>query len=182
MPDLRNIARSLGREVSGRQVVAPRPRSLCDCSFAIHKSSPDAPDGFVCHSHAGDDWKVCRDHVNERLGTTPKAKEAKPNPKTVEAIYDYTDEAGELLLFQVVRYRPEVPVGRPDENGGWVWSIGEARRVLYRLPEIVEALASERPIFIAEGEKPLMHCSSSASSQRATQAAQKSGSTSILLR
>jgi hypothetical protein len=29
---------------------------------------PRAPEGFVIFSHAGDDWKLCRDHVRERLG------------------------------------------------------------------------------------------------------------------
>jgi hypothetical protein len=27
-----------------------------------------APDGFICHSHAGDDWRECRDYVREKLG------------------------------------------------------------------------------------------------------------------
>jgi hypothetical protein len=29
---------------------------------------PRAPDGFVVHSHSGDDWRKCRDHVRSRLG------------------------------------------------------------------------------------------------------------------
>jgi hypothetical protein len=30
--------------------------------------SATAPDGFICRSHAGDDWQDCRDHVRSRLG------------------------------------------------------------------------------------------------------------------
>jgi hypothetical protein len=32
------------------------------------KLDPRAPDGFLCFSHAGDDWQDCRDYVRERLG------------------------------------------------------------------------------------------------------------------
>jgi AAA domain len=69
------------------------------------------------------------------------------------AHYDYVDEAGSLL-FQVVRYEPKnFRQRRPDGNGGWVWQIGNARQVPYRLPELQEALALERLVFIVEGEK-----------------------------
>jgi DNA primase len=53
-----------------------------------------------------------------------------------------------------VRYAPkDFRQRRPDSNGRWIWSLGDTRRVLYRLPEISEAIANERAIFIAEGEK-----------------------------
>jgi hypothetical protein len=29
---------------------------------------PDAPDGFLAYSHAGDDWQACRHHVRSLLG------------------------------------------------------------------------------------------------------------------
>jgi hypothetical protein len=46
--DLKTIARALGGEVNGRQVLAPGPgHSPKDRSLAIRISS-DAPDGFVC--------------------------------------------------------------------------------------------------------------------------------------
>jgi putative DNA primase/helicase len=28
----------------------------------------EAPDGFLIHSHAGDDWRECRDYIRSRLG------------------------------------------------------------------------------------------------------------------
>src|SRR6516165_10140645 len=74
------------------------------------------------------------------------------DPKIVKT-YDYRDEAGELL-FQVVRFEPkDFRQRRPDGNGGWIWKLGDTRRVPYLLPELLEAVASERLIFIAEGEK-----------------------------
>ncbi len=75
----------------------------------------------------------------------------------IVARYDYVDEAGELL-FQVLR--KHLPDGkktflqrRPDGNGGWVYRLGDARRVLYRLPKVLDGVARGYSIFIAEGEK-----------------------------
>jgi putative DNA primase/helicase len=66
--DLRSIARALGGEVAGRQVICPGPgHSPRDRSLAIYLSD-SAPDGFLVHSHAGDDWRACREHVRSRLG------------------------------------------------------------------------------------------------------------------
>jgi hypothetical protein len=69
------------------------------------------------------------------------------------ATYDYTDETG-ALLFQVCRLVPkDFRQRRPDRKGGWAWKLGDTRRVLYRLPELCEAIAQRRPIYIVEGEK-----------------------------
>jgi putative DNA primase/helicase len=66
--DLRSLARSLGGEVYGKGVVAPGPgHSPRDRSMSVTLSVA-SPDGFIVHSHAGDDWRMCRDYVRERLG------------------------------------------------------------------------------------------------------------------
>ena len=67
--NLSAVAKALGGNVSGRNsVLAPGPgHSHRDRSLAI-RLDPAAPDGFVVHSHAGDDWVECRDHVRQRLG------------------------------------------------------------------------------------------------------------------
>jgi putative DNA primase/helicase len=66
--NLQTIARALGGVVSAGQISAPGPgHSKRDRSMTV-RLSPTAPDGFVVHSHAGDDFGVCRDHVRERLG------------------------------------------------------------------------------------------------------------------
>jgi putative DNA primase/helicase len=68
MIDLRGIANVLGGEVSGRQALAPGPgHSHRDRSLSIC-IEPNAPDGFIVHSFAGDDPLVCKDYVRERLG------------------------------------------------------------------------------------------------------------------
>ena len=66
--DLRTLARALGGEVAGGQVLLAgpghRPR---DRSMSVRLSAA-APDGFIVHSFAGDDWRLCMDWVRERLG------------------------------------------------------------------------------------------------------------------
>jgi Toprim domain len=68
MSDLRALARALGGEISGRQVLAPGPgHGRLDRSLSI-RFDPAAPGGFVVHSFAGDDPFACKDYVRERLG------------------------------------------------------------------------------------------------------------------
>ncbi|MCK1289920.1 toprim domain-containing protein [Bradyrhizobium sp. 30] len=66
MLDIRQIARIMGGEVTGRNSCnVPGPgHSPQDRSLAIRVTSR----GFVVHSFAGDDWKACRDHVQSKLG------------------------------------------------------------------------------------------------------------------
>jgi hypothetical protein len=71
----------------------------------------------------------------------------------IVATYDYADEAGQLL-FQVVRYLLKVfRQRRPDGRGDWAWSTKGVRKVLYRLPEVLAAVAAGDPVFVTEGEK-----------------------------
>lgn len=66
-----------------------------------------------------------------------------------EAVYPYTDEEG-ALLFEVVRFRgKKFRQKRPDGNGGWIWNLNGARRVPYRLPELVRAPS----VLVLEGER-----------------------------
>jgi hypothetical protein len=76
-----------------------------------------------------------------------------PAVRRIVATYDYEDEEGRLL-FQVVRYEPkDFRQRRPDGLGSWTWSLDDTRRVLYRLPELIEAVSARQIIFIVEGEK-----------------------------
>jgi putative DNA primase/helicase len=80
--DLRTIARTLGGNVVGRQVVAPGPgHSHKDRSLSVTISAT-APEGFLAFSHAGDDFAECRDYVKQRLGMPTKG-ECRPKPKLV---------------------------------------------------------------------------------------------------
>lgn len=70
--------------------------------------------------------------------------------------YPYTDETGDLL-FEVVRYAPkDFLQRRPDGRGGWLWKLGDTRRVLFRLRDVLLAKADGHPILLAEGEKDVL--------------------------
>lgn len=67
--------------------------------------------------------------------------------------YDYTDADG-TLLYQVCRYEPkDFRPRRPDGNGGWLYNLHGVQPVLYRLPEVIDAAAHQRRVFLVEGEK-----------------------------
>lgn len=76
----------------------------------------------------------------------------------IVATYDYTDEADDRL-FQAVRLEPKdfrqryYDPSHPKAKDNWVWSLKGVRRVLYRLPHVVEAAEAGRVVFIVEGEK-----------------------------
>lgn len=73
--------------------------------------------------------------------------------KRIVKTYSYTDEQGNEL-FQAVRYNPKDFRQRHRRvDGEWEWSLEGIRRVLYRLPELLQAVASGERIFIVEGEK-----------------------------
>jgi hypothetical protein len=75
---LRAIARLLGGEAYGQQVVYPGPNyGPKDRSLSIHLSAR-APDGFIVFSHCGDDFPDCRDHVRQRLGLTAVPRRRAP--------------------------------------------------------------------------------------------------------
>jgi hypothetical protein len=148
MLTLEGIARTLGGEISGGQVLAPGPgHSAKDRSLSIKLGTKSEP---IVYSHAGDDHLRCKDYVKEKLGLSPR--NGKAGQRKITATYDYVDELG-CLLFQVVRFDPKDFRQRRPDGDGWKWKLGDTRRVLYRLPETLEAVATEKPIFIAEGEK-----------------------------
>ncbi len=108
------------------------------------------------------------DWLRDNLGLQDRAPEKQQERKEIEATFDYTDEHG-ALLFQAVRYRFVDAKGqvvvkdgkpkktysqrRPDGAGGWVWSLKGVRIVPYMLSDLLEALAEDRMVFIAEGER-----------------------------
>lgn len=87
-----------------------------------------------------------------KIDLKPKVEKSSERSRIV-ATYDYTDEHGELL-FQAVRFEPKDFRQRtPNPDGSWRWSISGVRRVLYRLPEVLEAVKAGKTIYVTEGEK-----------------------------
>ena len=71
----------------------------------------------------------------------------------IVATYEYMDEDGTVLSRKVRTAAKKFWQQRPDGNGGWLSGTKDVRRVLYRLPELIEAIALGRTVLIVEGEK-----------------------------
>jgi hypothetical protein len=113
---------------------------------------------IVIRCHAGCDSA----DILERIGLTwsdlcePREEGAQrpggewtPHGEAV-AVYSYTDEAGKLL-FQVLRTgSKQFPQRVPDatRKSGWTWSLGKTRRVLYKLPKVIEAVSNGELIYV----------------------------------
>ena len=93
------------------------------------------------------------EHLRERdlLPDNPRPQVG-ATPRTV-ATYSYTDSDGELL-FEVIRKEPKGFLQRrPNGKGGWIWKLGDAKRVPYRLPELLEAIGNGEPIYMARASE-----------------------------
>jgi putative DNA primase/helicase len=110
-------------------------------------------DQVLLRCHAG----CTQESVVEALGLKmadlfAQSEQGAPRARPV-ATYDYCDEEG-AVLFQVVRLAPKgFFQQRPDGKGGWAWTLGDVRRVLYRLPRVLAASKAGEVIFVVEGEK-----------------------------
>lgn len=72
--------------------------------------------------------------------------------RKITVTYNYKDESGQLL-YQAVRYdNKDFSQRRPDGKDGWKWNLDGVRRILYRLPELLQA-NPDNWVFIVEGEK-----------------------------
>ena len=92
--------------------------------------------------------------VNDLFPETPK-KKGSPRLKLTHT-YDYRDAEG-VLLFQKQRFvdaegKKTFRQRRPDGDG-WVYSLGATPKVLYRLPQVLAAVAANEMVFVVEGEK-----------------------------
>lgn len=132
-------------------------------SCPVHKDSKPslslrvADDGKVlAHCHAGCDQTM----VADALGLKRQESNSDgwtPHGQAI-AIYDYRDEAGRLL-YQVCRTADkQFPQRKPDPTAksGWRWNLGDTRRVLFRLPQLLEGIAAGQSVCIPEGERDVL--------------------------
>jgi hypothetical protein len=118
----------------------------------------EQPVVFKCH--AGCDRDAILDAIGLAVADISKPREERDQDEWTPfgpavAVYDYTDEHGKLL-YQVCRTADkQFPQRRPDstKKSGWRWSLGDCRRVPYRLPRLVTAVREGRTVYITEGEK-----------------------------
>lgn len=112
----------------------------------------------------GCDFGGALDYLDGPGGPSPRARNGytrgnghaepkRPRLGPIVATFDYTDLNGDLL-FQVTKHDPkDFRQRRPDGHGGWISGTQGVPMVPYRLPELQEAIAADRTIFIVEGEK-----------------------------
>ncbi|KHO62699.1 Toprim domain/AAA domain [Thermoanaerobacter sp. YS13] len=92
-------------------------------------------------------WKMLMEIIGEEA--------AKELDARIPRIFLYTDEFG-TPLFRVLRWdKPEGKTFKTQNFDGKEWKdgLGNARKVLYRLPEVIKAIKNDYAIFIVEGEK-----------------------------
>ncbi len=90
------------------------------------------------------------DILEKKFGIQKQAQVKLQPARFMSAVYDYTDENGEVV-YQIRRYEPKTfRQVRPDGNGGWLHNLDGVTPVPYRLHEM---LARPEPVFVVEGEK-----------------------------
>jgi 5S rRNA maturation endonuclease (ribonuclease M5) len=110
----------------------------------------DGDQGVVVHCHAG----CTVDEVTAALGLEVKDlfyEEAGSKEETPDAVYTYQDKDGKPV-YEVVRMPGKRFFQRALSDEGPVYSMKGVDRVLYRLPEVLEAVGN-RKVFVVEGEK-----------------------------
>jgi putative DNA primase/helicase len=146
-PSAQELAARLGGKRSGSTW-------MCECPAHIDKKASlaitEAGGRTVFKCHAGCEQKAVLAAL-QSAGHWPKPNGVADKPVIV-ATYDYRDELGDLV-FQSVRYAPKAFRQRRPNGTGWAWNVTDTRIVPYRLPELLEAVAADRPVVVVEGEK-----------------------------
>jgi putative DNA primase/helicase len=115
---LQSLAHALGGTVSGAQVLCPGPgHSPQDRSLSVTPSAA-APDGFIVYSHAGDDWRDCRDLVMARLGHARRQYKRPVIDRSAPAValWDSAQDPGSIIE----RYLSGRGLQLPDDVAGRV--------------------------------------------------------------
>lgn len=91
------------------------------------------------------------DILEKKFGIQKQAQVKLQPARFMSAVYDYTDEHGEVV-YQIRRYEPKTfRQVRPDGNGGWLHNLDGVTPVPYRLHEMLAR--PNEPVFVVEGEK-----------------------------
>jgi hypothetical protein len=160
--DLQILQRALGGDISNGQLLCPGPdHSAEDRSLSI-KLNPNAPDGFVVHSFAGNDAIACRDHVRRKLGLPEfKPKEKKKNDKRNGARKPAWSPIIDRYVYRQPDGTPYLQVCRTAAKGffqnkwnGQMWVTGkpDGPKIPYRLPELLAVPLTAR-VHICEGKR-----------------------------
>jgi putative DNA primase/helicase len=162
-PVERVLAKLAGVKRAGRGWMATCPAH--DDRQASLSISTGTDGRVLLKCHAGCDTVTICDRIDvaivDLFAGPPKSATARitePAPAETRAqkmvkSYDYTDADGNLL-FQVCRFEPKTfRQRRRTPDGDWMWGLGQVAPVLYRLPDVIEAVAMGRAVYVVEGEK-----------------------------
>lgn len=145
---LERLDKIRGRDPKWSALCPAHPDSTPSLSVERGKTQP-----VVVHCHAGCESDAVLAAINLSVVDLMQPQDQAPEKAKVVATYDYVDEAGKLL-YQVVRMQPKgFWQRRPDFKGGWINGLGDVRRVLYRLPEVIQAVAHNQAVWVVGGEK-----------------------------
>ncbi|MBE0574230.1 AAA family ATPase [Candidatus Dojkabacteria bacterium] len=135
--------------------------ALCPC----HPDKKNSLSGYInakgnisIKCHAGCDWEAVLNQIGLKksdlmLGETIlPTKYTKPKSNKIEAVYQYNNEAGELL-FETVRFEGKDFKQRRYEGKNCVWNLQGVQTTIYNLPDIKKAVGNHELICICEGEK-----------------------------
>jgi len=70
-----------------------------------------------------------------------------------EIRYNYVDENNNVLFTKVRVNNPKSFYSEREINGQFITNLEDTRKVLYQLPQVLEAIQNNKPIFLCEGEK-----------------------------
>lgn len=87
-----------------------------------------------------------------RVKAVTRPKSAAKEPLSLAKIYVYEDEDWKWVS-RVLRYEPKTFKQQRWDGDTWVFGLEGVRRVIYRLPNVIAAIADSKPIFVVEGEK-----------------------------
>jgi 5S rRNA maturation endonuclease (ribonuclease M5) len=107
-------------------------------------------DKLLVHCQAG----CATESVVEAMGLTMRDLFYDSFREEPEAVYEYTNENGELL-YEVLRFPGKKFKQRrcDPETRELIWGLDGTHRVLYRLPEVVYAVEHGHTVYVCEGEK-----------------------------
>ena len=122
-------------------------KARCPCHEDRNPSLSVKMNGrLLLHCFAGCSY----DRIVAALSLTPEPPASR---RELVATYRYRDAAG-IEVRQKVRYAPkDFRIRHQDPAGQWVYKAGPGPAVLYRLPELRQAIAEGTTVFVVEGEK-----------------------------
>ena len=153
-----DIIESRGLKIENRsgyvQTQCPCPGHEDSTPSVTWKEQADGKITVKCYAgcDGGDILKAL--DLNFEILYPENRQKTKSNSKSrIVATYPYTDE-NDNVLFEAVRFHPKKFRQRvPQPNGEYKWSLKGVRRVIYNLPDVLQAAKEGKPVFLVEGEK-----------------------------